>query len=93
MCSMFQNRLALSVGTGITAYSLHPGVIHTELSRHLPYFDTAIVQTLAYYLTWPLFKEPWYGAQTTVFCAVDENLENESGKYYRFTILYDFRIN
>ena len=28
------------------------------------------------------FKTPESGAQTTIFCAVDESVENESGLYY-----------
>lgn len=28
------------------------------------------------------FKTPWEGAQTTIYCAVDETLEGVSGKYF-----------
>jgi NAD(P)-dependent dehydrogenase (short-subunit alcohol dehydrogenase family) len=38
-------------GSGVTAYALHPGVIHTELGRHLK--DT--FGTVAFYLTKPFF--------------------------------------
>lgn len=30
----------------------------------------------------PFVKTPEQGAQTTIYCAVDEKLEKESGKYY-----------
>jgi retinol dehydrogenase-13 len=72
-------------GTQVTTYSLHPGVIRTELSRHvLPSFlkDNVVGRTLLYYLTWPFLKEPWNGAQTTICCAVDSKLAVQSGKYY-----------
>ena len=31
---------------------------------------------------WLLMKTPEQGAQTTIYCAVAEELENVSGKYY-----------
>lgn len=73
---------SLSLGTGVTVYSLHPGVIRTELGRHL-------VPTLALWKKMiamsfmMLVKSPWEGAQTTIYCAVDESLTNASGLYYR----------
>lgn len=30
----------------------------------------------------PFIKNPEQGAQTTIFCAVDEGLEKDSGNYY-----------
>jgi len=70
-------------GTKVTSYSLHPGSIRTELTRHVSIIsDYAIGQQLFYYLSWPFIKEPWNGAQTTICCAVDSNLATESGKYY-----------
>ena len=27
-------------------------------------------------------KTPFNGAQTTIYCAVDKNVENDTGKYY-----------
>ena len=68
-------------GTGVTCYSLHPGVVRTELFRHLE--DRIGVLK---YLVWPLvylcLKSPREGAQTSIYCAVDESLSGESGKYY-----------
>lgn len=68
-------------GTGVTVYSLHPGVIRTELGRHffpaLPMWKRMI---LACFLT--LVKNCREGAQTTIYCAVDESLANVSGLYY-----------
>jgi len=75
--------MLLCTGTGVTTYSLHPGSVRTDLQREVPFIDTRIGNALFYYLTWPLMKEPWNGAQTTICCAVDESLASESGKYYR----------
>ncbi len=69
-------------GTGVTTYALHPGVIQTELGRH--FFPALSLWKRL--LSMPFFfflKTPWQGAQTTIYCAVDESLQNTSGLYYR----------
>lgn len=68
-------------GTGVTVYSLHPGVIRTELARHL-YPTLALWKRIIFFLIMRLIKSPWDGAQTTIYCAVDESLANVSGLYY-----------
>lgn len=69
-------------GTGVTTYSLHPGVIRTELGRHLwpsmPLWKRFVYKPLIFFI-----KSPKEGAQTTIYCAVEESLQNESGLYYR----------
>uniref|UniRef100_A0A8C1YP19 Retinol dehydrogenase 12, like n=2 Tax=Cyprinus carpio TaxID=7962 RepID=A0A8C1YP19_CYPCA len=65
-------------GTGVTAYALHPGVVQTELWRHLNK-----PQQAAMWLAKPFTKTSAQGAQTSIFCAVAPELETESGKYYR----------
>lgn len=68
-------------GTGVTVYSLHPGVIRTELGRH--FFPTlALWKRIIAMPLIMLIKSPWEGAQTTIYCAVDESLANVSGLYY-----------
>ena len=72
-------------GTGVTTYSLHPGVVKTEIARHIieKYkILSRIVIFVFYPLMWLLMKTPEQGAQTTIYCAVAEELENVSGKYY-----------
>ncbi|BES93584.1 retinol dehydrogenase [Nesidiocoris tenuis] len=69
-------------GTGVTAYSLHPGVVSTELSRHV---DTAFIPGARWFydkMGWIFRKTPVQGAQTTLHCALDEKAGNESGLYY-----------
>lgn len=66
----------------MTCYSLHPGVVNTELSRHL---DQTIFPGVKWFYQkiGKIFqKTPEQGAQTTLYCAVDETLANESGEYY-----------
>ena len=71
-------------GSGVTAYSLHPGVIATELWRHVGDHGNILSSLMA--LLWrgvSLFvKTPESGAQTTIFCAVDESVADDSGLYY-----------
>ncbi|XP_013865873.1 retinol dehydrogenase 13 [Austrofundulus limnaeus] len=79
---LFARELAARLqGTGVTVYSLHPGVIRTELGRHL--FQTwALWKRVLFSLLMFLVKNPWEGAQTTIYCAVDESAANQSGLYY-----------
>ncbi|KAJ2948516.1 hypothetical protein O0L34_g7767 [Tuta absoluta] len=66
---------------GVNTYSLHPGVIRTELGRHLnsTMFPGAskLFQSFV-----PFTKSPKMGAQTTIYCAVDEKCADETGLYY-----------
>lgn len=64
-------------GTGVTAYALHPGVVKTDLWRHLNAAQRAFMK-----LASPFTKNSVQGAQTTIYCAVEPKLENESGGYY-----------
>uniref|UniRef100_A0A8C1G0L6 Retinol dehydrogenase 12, like n=1 Tax=Cyprinus carpio TaxID=7962 RepID=A0A8C1G0L6_CYPCA len=76
---LFTHSLAKRLeGTGVTAYALHPGVVQTELWRHLNK-----PQQAAMWLAKPFTKTSAQGAQTSIFCAVAPELETESGKYYR----------
>ncbi|KAF5281070.1 hypothetical protein FQR65_LT14866 [Abscondita terminalis] len=67
----------------VNVYSLHPGMIATDIARHLG--QEAIIkflQRILYFLTFFIFKTPEQGAQTTIHCAVDENAGKETGLYY-----------
>ncbi|KAI1886012.1 hypothetical protein AGOR_G00209660 [Albula goreensis] len=79
---LFSRELAHRLrGTGVTSYSLHPGVIRTELSRHVETW----FPLLKALLTAPsilLMKTPREGAQTSIYCAVTDGLEDKSGCYF-----------
>ena len=52
-------------------YSVHPGVVLTDLFRH--WTDNTIIKwTMP--LAQPFMKTPWYGAQTTLFCILEDAL-------------------
>ncbi|KAJ0181341.1 hypothetical protein K1T71_003426 [Dendrolimus kikuchii] len=67
---------------GVNTYSLHPGVIKTELGRHLNDTLFSGARALIGFVFSPFMKTPKQGAQTTIYCAVDEKCANETGLYY-----------
>lgn len=80
---LFTQELARRLeGKKVNVYSLHPGVVNTELSRHV---DTMVFPG-AYWLyrhVCSFFqKSIEQGAQTSIYCAVDDKVANESGYYY-----------
>lgn len=79
---LFSRELARRTrGKGVTSYSLHPGVIRTELSRHLE----SRFPVLGVLLSAPsrlLMKTPLQGAQTSIYCAVTPGLESQTGRYF-----------
>ncbi|XP_072935700.1 retinol dehydrogenase 12-like [Epargyreus clarus] len=76
------NKLKNNNIEGVNTYSLHPGVIKTELGRHLD--DTLFwgARRMLGFVLSPFMKSPECGAQTTIYCAVDEKCANETGLYY-----------
>lgn len=66
--------------TDVIVTSLHPGVVKTELGRHLSLAYSVLARIVFAPLVWLIFKTPWQGAQTTIHCAVSEDME--SGLYY-----------
>jgi NAD(P)-dependent dehydrogenase (short-subunit alcohol dehydrogenase family) len=72
---LFSAHLAkVLTGTGVSTYSLHPGVVDTEVWRELPGFLRPLLR-LRGLLT------PEEGAQTTLYCALQAPA-SESGLYY-----------
>lgn len=65
----------------ITAYSLHPGVIITNLATNIPLSNVGGV----------FFKKKTIaeGAATTVYCAIKPGLENENGRYFSDSTVTD----
>lgn len=65
-------------GTGVTVNSLHPGIVQTELGRHMSSWLRPIYRRVLK----PLYKTAIEGAQTQIRLAVDPELEKISGKYF-----------
>lgn len=66
----------------LTTYSLHPGVIYTELGRHLDDTFFKGVNSLFRNLFGWMLKSLEEGAETTIYCSVDERVANDNGLYY-----------
>lgn len=76
---LFTKELARRLrGTGVLANCLHPGSIRTNLLRNIP----AIIRIPILMLGSLFFKTPEEGAQTSIYCAVDEAVEGVSGEYF-----------
>ncbi|KAM6171440.1 retinol dehydrogenase 11 [Erethizon dorsatum] len=74
---LFTRELARRLqGSGVTAYSVHPGTVSSELVRHSSFLRCM----------WWLFpnflKTPQEGAQTSLHCAVTEGLEALNGNHF-----------
>ncbi|XP_061414468.1 retinol dehydrogenase 13-like isoform X1 [Lethenteron reissneri] len=80
---LFTRELARRLqGTGVTVNSLHPGVVKTEVGRHVLDGVAAWKCAMLYPLVLLLLKTPPQGAQTSIYCAVAEELEDVSGLYF-----------
>ncbi|KAK5644593.1 hypothetical protein RI129_005893 [Pyrocoelia pectoralis] len=65
-------------GTNITVNCLHPGMVDTGIWRNVPApFSWPIMIVVKCF-----FKSPVQGAQTSIYLAVSEELENVTGKYF-----------
>ncbi|KGL73308.1 Retinol dehydrogenase 12, partial [Tinamus guttatus] len=62
--------------TKVTANSLHPGSVCSELVRH-SFLMTWLWKAFSFFL-----KTPREGAQTSVYCAVAEELDSVTGQYF-----------
>jgi retinol dehydrogenase 12 len=61
-------------GTGVTTYSLHPGVVASDVWRKVPWPFRSLMK-----LTMITVEE---GAKTTLYCATSSDVANETGLYY-----------
>ncbi|KAG7229765.1 hypothetical protein INR49_012561 [Caranx melampygus] len=65
-------------GTGVVANSVHPGVVMTEVMRHYPFRVRFLFNIIGFFF----FKSPEEGAVSSIYCAVAEETEGITGKYF-----------
>nr|XP_015824940.2 retinol dehydrogenase 12 isoform X2 [Nothobranchius furzeri] len=63
-------------GTNVTVNSVHPGTVNSDLTRH----STLMMILFTIFSTF--LKTPKEGAQTSVYCAVAEELQSVSGQHF-----------
>jgi len=64
-------------GTGVSVFSLHPGVVKTEIGRQVSGCWKILLSFFSMF-----FRSPSQGAVTSVFCAIEKGLEEHSGAYF-----------
>lgn len=69
-------------GTGVTVYSLHPGAVDTGMVQIFASYISPVVLWLYNLFGYLFMKTAQQGAETTIFCAVDETTANQNGLYY-----------
>ncbi|XP_029451109.1 retinol dehydrogenase 11-like isoform X2 [Rhinatrema bivittatum] len=68
---LFTNELAGRLqGTGVTANSVHPGIVRTEVMRYYGWVFRALFHFLGFFF----FKSPEEGAVSSIYCAVSEEV-------------------
>lgn len=76
---LFTKELAKRLeGTGVTANSLHPGVITTGFGKNNKGLLAAVLR-----IAGPFMKKPEEGAKTTVYLATSADVERVSGEYFQ----------
>ena len=85
MCNiLFTNVLSKKFeNSNVKVCSLSPGIVRTDIAQH--FFDSWILRiifTLGYPLYWYFTKNSWYGAQTTLHCALMPFNILKNGAYY-----------
>ncbi|OXA42771.1 retinol dehydrogenase 13 [Folsomia candida] len=80
---LFTKELAKRLqGTGVTTNALHPGIVKTEIGRHMGLESSIMASIFVKPLLSFFLKSPEQGALTTLFVALDPSLEKVSGKYF-----------
>lgn len=68
-------------GTGVSAFSVHPGWIRSNLAQHMA--PLWVQNVLLRPFSGLLGMVSWFeGAQTSLYCLLDDDVPNHSGEYY-----------
>lgn len=74
---LFTRELARRLqGSTVTVNSVHPGTVNSDLTRH------STVMMILFTVFSMFLKTPREGAQTSIYCAVAEELQSISGKHF-----------
>ncbi len=64
-------------------YAVHPGVVSTELGRHLGESTNRCIHDSFHFFGRFFFKTVEMGAQTTIYCATEPFPDHLNGEYFR----------
>ncbi|KAG9274941.1 retinol dehydrogenase 14 [Astyanax mexicanus] len=67
-------------GTGVTVNALTPGIVRTNLGRHI--YIPFLVKPLFSLVSWAFFRTPEHGAQTSIYLACSPDVEGVQGKCF-----------
>lgn len=70
--------ISFSAVLGVMAYCVDPGVVNTEITRHIYRPLAAMIKTFSF-----LLKTPSEGAYTTIYCTVTPESQMLTGGYYK----------
>nr|KAG5700646.1 hypothetical protein BaRGS_015476 [Batillaria attramentaria] len=86
---LFARELARRLAdTGVTACSLHPGSVRTNLLDNMPFYVRFPMALFRVFL-----RSPEEGAQTTLYCALADEVSDLSGKYFAECELAETQVN
>lgn len=66
----------------MNVYAIHPGFIDTDLQRNLQESYPTLNRFVQLPFVKLYLKTPIDGAETTLYCSLDEECANETGLYY-----------
>lgn len=69
-------------GTNVTVNAVHPGIVDTNITRHLFVYNNFFTRIFLKPFAWPFIRAPFQGAQTVLYAALDTSLANVSGCYF-----------
>ncbi|CAK9807835.1 Retinol dehydrogenase 13 [Anthophora plagiata] len=80
---LFTKKLADELkGTGVTVNAVHPGIVRTNIMRHMGLYQYYLGRLLINAVTWIFIKTPIKGAQPILFVALDPSLNDVTGTYF-----------
>ncbi|KAK8766191.1 retinol dehydrogenase 13-like [Amblyomma americanum] len=80
---LFTTELAQRLkGTGVSVFAVHPGIVNTEITRHMGIANSWLAAMFAKPLMWLFAKSPRQGVQGILYCAMASGIEEHSGKYF-----------
>ncbi|XP_046545256.1 retinol dehydrogenase 14-like [Haliotis rubra] len=79
--SLFSRELTRQLcGSNVSVYCVHPGMVMTNISRHVvPRFIKTLLTPLAFLLG---ARTNFEGCQTVLYCSIADEVAKETGKYY-----------